>query len=105
MFDFVDETLDQMALAVEMRIVETVLFSVPAGQNHRDRPKGINQGNQVVGIITLIGDDEVTDGIGESRRSLSDIMDLPASEAEVQGQAQCSNLDMDLGAQPTPAAA
>ena len=56
MLDFIDKTFDQMALAVDMKVVVTRRVAIGTGWNDWDSLSSRNQVDKVVGIVRPISD-------------------------------------------------
>jgi len=59
MFDACEEALDQIAILVQMRIVDPEFLSVGARRDDRLRTVGLDALNQSIGVGALVGDDRI----------------------------------------------
>ena len=102
MFDAREETLDQIAVFVELAI--EVSLSQPIG-TRRDNglsPRGLDARDEVIGIVSLVGDDglcrQVLDGLGRT----VDVGNLSRRENDPQRIAQGIDHYVQLGRQSSP---
>lgn len=101
MFEFVEEALDEVALAVE-RLAEAVLpLAVRFGRDVRHRVLGLDQLADAVRIIPLVGEqDRVRSKPVEQRVGGPAVMDLTGGEAQPDRPALCVDERVDLGREP-----
>jgi hypothetical protein len=104
MLDFVEETLNQMTLLVQMVIVFPLLFTVLAGWDDRFGFFLRNKVQEFICVIGAIRDDALKIKRCNQVICLGDIMALPAGQQKTQRVAQGIYTGVDFGAEPAPAA-
>jgi len=98
-FDFQEEPLDEVALAVE-RVVAGYLWGGRSGRDDGERVlfgDGVTQG---LGVVTLVAENMVGGQIGDERLGLGVVAGLTGREDEPERIAQGVDDGMDLGGQP-----
>lgn len=100
LFEEVEETLDEVALGVKREITFAAHFAVGFGWDHRlDSAHG--QGfDEAVGVVTLVGDEDLRLDFGQQRFGLGDVVNLTAGQADRQRVAERVDDGVDLGRQP-----
>ena len=78
--NLVEETLDEISLAVECKITFTLVLAVGLGRNDRSRPLLREFVDESIGVVGLIGDDRAWVGVFEQRFSAGKIMVLPGGQ-------------------------
>jgi hypothetical protein len=104
MLDFVEKTLDQMSLFIQMLVIFTLLFAIFSGWDHRFRLFFNNLLQKGFRVIRAIGNRTLEFVACNQLFSLGNIMPLTASQKKAQGIAQSIYAGMDFGAEPTSAA-
>ncbi len=104
MLDFVEETLDQMTLLVQMGVIFPRLFAVLAGWNDRFCISRCDVVQEFLRIIGSIRNRPLEIEISKQVFGLGDIMALPSGQEKPQRVAQGIYAGMDLGAESAPAA-
>ena len=99
MFEFVEETLNKIAFAVEGEVAPARGFSVGFGwDDWRDRSR-VEAGDEGVGVERLVGDQSAgIDGF-DQRFGASQIVILPRAEHHFDGIAEGVDEHMNLGGQ------
>jgi len=105
MLDFVDKTFHQVPLAVQPLIVLMRVFGIPFGRNNRFCTAFNDQVNEILRGITSVSNDMVKAQALYQSGGLRDVMSFTGRQAQPQRVAQTVHRDMNLGAEPTPAAA
>lgn len=105
MFDFIEETFDQMPLLVPMAVVFPWLFAVLAGRDHRFSFFLCNQLQEFFRVIRTIRNYPLEIKIRNQIIGLGDVMTLPSGQEKPQRIAQGIYTGVDLGAEPAPTAA
>jgi hypothetical protein len=104
MLDFVDKAFDQVPLSIEVWVVIAALGPVFPWWNDRNGTQRLDAGDEIIGVIALVGDDKAAWVVGEQSGRLRDIVCLAPGELEVQRVAQGIDTEMNLGAEPTTTA-
>ena len=104
MFDFIEETFDQVSLLVQMVIVFPRFFSVLSGWDHRFCSFLSNKVQEFLRVIRTIRNHPLKIHISNQFLGLSDVMALTTGQDKAQRVAQRIYTGVDLGAEPTPAA-
>ena len=104
MLDFIEETLDQVPLLVQMGVVFPRLFAVLARWDDRFCFFLRNLVQKRFRVVGAICNQPLKIKIGNQVFGLGNIMALPASQAKTQRIAQGIYAGVDLGAEPAPAA-
>lgn len=104
MLDFVEETLDQVPLLVQVAIIFSLFFAVLAGWDHRFGFFLRNLLQEIFRIIRAIRNHPLKIKICNQVIGLGDIMALACGQKKPQRIAQGIYAGVDLGAEPTPAA-
>jgi hypothetical protein len=104
MLDFIEETLDQMPLFVEMMIIFTLIFAVPARWDHRHGIFFRNLLQELFRIVRAIRNNALKIKVFNQIICLCNIMSLATRQEKAQGVAQSIYAGVDLGAEPTSAA-
>mgnify|MGYP005758379221 CR=1 FL=1 len=105
MLDFVDKTLDQVALLVVMFVIFTLLCAIGSRWNNGLSLFLSNELQNLVRIVRFIGQQTLKQVTIYQGSSLSAIMSLAASQNKAQGVAQRIHSNVDLSAEPAAAAA
>src|SRR5258708_13033264 len=98
MFDLVEESLDQIAIPVDILVVGDDLRS---GAGRRDHCLGAdlrNAGAKAVGIITLVGEQLVERQPPDQRLGLEDVVHVARGQDETNGIAEPIDAHADLRA-------
>ena len=99
MFDACEEALDQIAVLVQMRIVDPEFLSVGTRRDDRLSTAGLDTLNQGIGVVALVGDDRIGLDIGDQVGGEVDIGDLTRTQDQSQRVAQGVHSGVDFGAQ------
>ena len=99
MFDFVEEALDEIALAIEREIAIALRLAVGFWRDHRSDGPLIECDDQRIGVIRLIADERTRIGIFEQRLRASQVMGLPWRQHQAAGITQGIDERVDLGGQ------
>ncbi len=102
MLDLVDESLDQIALFVEVLVVRD---GSRAGAVRRDDRLGArvrNGGSKAIGVIALVSEQVFEGEAADQALCLADIGDLACRQNEADRIAKSVNSNADLGAQTAP---
>lgn len=105
MFDFVDETLDEMPFPVQVLVVSALLSFVPSRRDDDLFADGCDGFDKFILVISLISDQCFEDEIPDQALGLCHVVPLPARKDEPQRISQGIDRDMYLGGKaPTRAA-
>jgi hypothetical protein len=104
MLDFIEETLDQMPLLIQLVIVFSLFFSVLARWDHCFGFVLRNTAQEFIRVIRAIRNDPLKTKRRNQVVRLSDVMALPAGQQKTQRVAQGIYTGVDLGAEPASAA-
>jgi hypothetical protein len=97
--EFIEEALDEVALAIEHEVAGPRCLAVGLWRNHRC-DVALSEGvEQRVGIIGLVADQGLRVGVVEERLRASQIMRLPRREHHIDRIADCIDQDVDFGGQ------
>lgn len=100
-----EEALDQIAIAVEMTIEVARRKPIGSGWNHCFGASRFDPGHEVIGVVSLVGDDCLTGQALDQCRGMVDIGDLPGRENHPQRIAQRIDHHVQLGRQSAARAA
>jgi hypothetical protein len=102
MFDFVDETFNQMAFFVKVHIILAQFLAFGSGRNNRfgfvlfdDKP------DKIIGIIPFVSDQPLKIKVGNQRFGLRDVISLTTGQNKAQRIAQSIDTDVNFGAEAT----
>jgi hypothetical protein len=100
LLEFGEEVLDQVARFVDVPVVVPLDFPICLGRDHGGLMLvGQHGDNPFIGIICLIGDQQISLHVGEQVIGPDQIMGLAAAQREGDRIAQRINQSMDFGAQ------
>jgi len=99
LFDKLEETLDQIALAIERVIALAFGFAIRLGRNDRPYLAHFEAGDESVGVIAFVREDRLGFYLGQKCFGLGDVMDLATGEAQRQRIAQGVDDDVNFGRQ------
>jgi hypothetical protein len=99
LFDFVEETLDQIAFCVEGKVAGPWMLAIRLGRDDRGDVGRLQILDESIRIIALVTDQRFRAGLGEQGLRLLEIVDLAPGEAQLLRIAQRIGEDMDLGGQ------
>ncbi len=85
MFDARKEAFDQIAVLVQMRIVDSELLSVHTRWDDRFGTGGQDALNEGVGVVALVGDHRIGSDVGDQIGGEIDIGDLTRTQDQSQG--------------------
>ena len=105
MFDCIEETLDEVALAVEREVAVPFDLAVRFWRDHRLDGAHLKALDEAVGVIGLVGKERFGFGLSHERVRLCDIVNLPADETERQRIAQSIDNGVDFCREPAARAA
>lgn len=100
-----EETLDQIAIAVEMTIEVAGCKAIGSRRYHRSGTSRLDSGHEMIGVVPLVGDDHLTGQFLDQCCGVVDIRDLPGRENHPQRIAQCIDCHVQFGGQSAPRAA
>lgn len=66
MFDPCEEALDQIAVLVQMRIVESEVLAIGTRRDDRLGAAGLDTLDQCIGVVALVGDDRIASDISRN---------------------------------------
>lgn len=104
MLDLVNETLNQMALSIEMGIIVSVIDPVLAPWDDGNSAHRVDEFDEMIGVISFVGDDEVALVTGKEFGRLRDVISFSTGEHDGQRVAQGIDADVDFGAESAFAA-
>ena len=99
MLDFVEEALDEIALAVEREITIARHLAVGFRRDHWSDGPLIECVDQRIGVVSLVADERTRIGIFEQRLSASQVMVLPWRQHQAARIAQGIDESVDFGGQ------
>ena len=88
MFDFVEEPLDEIALAIECEIAKPLHKPVRLGRNDGDCPASFDQFHNGIAVVTLIGQHIVCGDIFQQGLGLGAVSDIAGCQGQANGIAQ-----------------
>src|SRR5260370_9213966 len=97
-FDFVEEALDEIALAIEHEIAIALRLAVGFWRDHRSDGSLIECVDQRIGVVSLVADERPWIDIFEQRSRASQVMFLPWRQHQVTGITQRIDERVDFGA-------
>ena len=95
--EFVEEALDEIALAIERKVASPRDLSVGLGRDHRGDLSLCESVEQRIRIVSLVAEQSLWIGPFEQRLCASQIMGLPGREHHIDGIAERIDQDMDFG--------
>ena len=98
-FDFVEEALDEIALAIEREIAIPLHLAVGFWRDHRSDGSLIECVYQRIGVVSLVADERTRIGIFEQRLRASQVMVLPWRQHQVARITQGIDKRVDFGGQ------
>lgn len=101
MFEFIDETLYQVAVTIEMQVVLTLLFAIFAWRNYSFRALRFYLLNQRVAIISLVSDDGFAGDALNEWGGLTNIACLACGQAETKTIPKTVYAQVNLGGEAT----
>ena len=104
-FDFVDETFDEVSFLVKFGVVRHGLRPRRVGGDHRRHPGAVEVGAEAVRVIGGVGDQGLARQSSDQPLGLGDVAHLAAGEDEPQGIAQAIDGDVDFARQAAARAA
>ena len=99
MLEFVEEALDEVALAVEREVAVALGRAVGLGRDHRGDAARGEIFDQRVGVESLVGEEGLRIGVLEQRRSGGEIVRLTRRQHQGIGIAEGIDERMDFGGQ------
>ena len=97
--EFIEETLDEIALAIERKVASPRHLSVSLRRDHRGDLSLCESIEQCIGIVSLVAEQGLWIGPFEQRFCARQIMGLPGREHHIDGIAEPIDQDMDFGGQ------
>lgn len=97
--EFIEETLDEIALAIEHKVASPRDLSGGLWRDHRGDLSLCESVEQCIGIVSLVAEQGLWIGPFEQRLCASQIMGLPGREPHIDGIAERIDQDMDFGGQ------
>jgi hypothetical protein len=95
--EFIEEALDEIALAIERKVASPRDLSVGLRRDHRGDLSLCESIEQCIGIVSLVAEQGLRVGPFEQRLCASQIMGLAGREHHVDGIAERIDQDMDFG--------
>lgn len=105
MLEFVEEPLDEVALAVEGEVALARGDAIGLGRNDRGDAPRLQGQDQGVGVIGLVGQEGSRTDSGQQRLGLAKIGGLAGGQRDADRIAQGVDDDVDLGGQSASGAA
>ena len=105
MFDYIEETLDEIAFAVEREIAIAFEAAIGFGRDDYLDPARRQAIDEAIGVISFVGEQGFGLDKRRERLGLADVVHLPARETERQRIAQGVDDDMDFCREPPARAA
>ena len=99
MLDFVEEALDEIALAIEREITIALHLAVGLWRNHWNDCPLIERVDQPIGVVSLVADEGARISRFEQRFRAREIMVLSRRQHQVEGIAQGIDECVDFGGQ------
>ena len=99
MLDFVEEALDEIALAIEREITIALHLAVGLWRNHWNDCPLIERIDQLIGVVSLIADEGARISCFKQEFCAREIMVLPWRQHQAEGIAQGIDKRMDFGGQ------
>jgi hypothetical protein len=97
--DFVEESFDEISLAIERKIAIALHLTVGFWRDHRSDGPLSECVDQRIGVISLVANERTRIGIFEQRFRASQVMALPWRQHQVTGITQGIDERVDLGGQ------
>ena len=98
-FEGVEESLDEIAFAIEGEIAVSLNEAVGLGRNDWFDASGLEGQDQSVGVIGFVREKGLGGEIFQQRLCLAQIRDLPGGQGEGDGIAQSIDKSVNLGRQ------
>jgi hypothetical protein len=96
-FEFIEETFDEIALAVKCEVTSSGVLAVGLWRDHRsDSPLG-QRADQLIRVVGLVADQGLRVGAVDQRLRASQIVGLAWREHQVDGIAQSIDQSVDFG--------
>lgn len=99
MFDPCEEALDQIAILVQMRILESEFLAIGTRRDDRSGTTGLDPLDQGIGVAALVGEDRIGSDACNPIGGALDIGDLTSTQNQSQRIAQRIHCSVDFGAQ------
>ena len=96
-FDFVEETFDEIALTVEREIAVALYLAIGLWWNHRRDCPLIESVDQRISVIGFVGEECTRINVFEQRLGASQVMDLPRRQHHLARISQGIDKRVDLG--------
>ncbi|HEX8166232.1 MAG TPA: hypothetical protein VF601_10650 [Beijerinckiaceae bacterium] len=98
-FELVEEALDEVAMAVEVRIDRALDLAVAAGRDVEAPAGGLDEVEDGAGVVAPVGDDIAARHALDEGRHRSLVAGLSGQEHDADGQPAAVDARVDLGAQ------
>ena len=107
MFQLREASLDVVPQAIDMAVDDGLDLAVPPGGDDGGDVSGFQVGQDEVGVVALVGEQDARVGTGlvHHRRIALHIRDLTAAQTNRDGEALSVAAEMDLGREATSRAA
>ena len=105
MLDGIEESFDQVALAIEHEIATALDKSVDLGRDDRRDPALLKGLDQPIGVIRLVGEEGLRIDVLQERFCLAEVRGLAWGQREGDGIAQRVDEGVDFGGQTASGAA
>ena len=99
MLEFIEEALDEVALAIERKIASPRRRAIGFWRNHRGDSSSHESVDQRISVVRLIAKQGTWIGAADQRLRASQIMGLPWREHQFDGIAQSIDQRVDFGRQ------
>lgn len=100
-----EEAFDQIAIAIEMPIELSRCTAIGSGRNHSLGARRCDPGDEVIGVVSLVGHNRLPGQILDQCRGVVDIGNLPGRENNPQRIAQRIDRHVQFGRQSATRAA
>jgi hypothetical protein len=88
LLDLIDEAFNQVSLAVQMRVILTLLAPIDSRRDHRLRCLSFNQSDEVCRVVAGISDQDLERDACDECLGLRDVMALSLRSAETAADCQ-----------------
>jgi hypothetical protein len=105
MFEFVEETLDEVAFAVEREVTSSWGLTVGLRRDDRSDSALGQSADQLIRVVGLVAEQGIWVGGANQRLRASQIVGLPGCQHQVDGIAQGIDQGVDFGGQPAAGSA
>ena len=105
LFDKLEEAFDEIALSIQGEIAFSFGFAIGLGRNNHFDLAPFEAGDEAIRVVAFVSQDGLRLHLGDKRLGLSDVVNLPAGQAQRQRIAQGVDDDMNFGRQAAARAA